>query len=73
MSSKDTYKGRTLSQLYSGLIPKNLCSKHQHSSKLSGMLLLGIHLELYRELKNRVSKDKSLELPECIKSLYNTM
>jgi hypothetical protein len=60
LGETDTIDGKTLSEMFPDLIPNRLCAliNHRHLSKLSGLLLYTIHMELFRELKTLAENGK---------------
>jgi len=69
MKETDKYKGKTLSELFPNLIPSNLCKKHTHLTKLSGLLLYTMHMELFSEIKE-LAQNKQLT-DEQLKQIQN--
>jgi hypothetical protein len=54
----ETIQGKTLSELFPELIPANLCKKHTHLTKLSGLLLYVMHMEIFNEIKTLAENGK---------------
>jgi hypothetical protein len=53
--------GKTLSDIFQELIPAKLCKKHQHLSKLTGLLLYAMHMEIANEMFSLAKEGKLTE------------
>jgi len=53
--------GKTLSDLFSELIPANLCKRHMHLRKLTGLLLYAMHMEIADEIFSLAKEGKLTE------------
>jgi len=53
--------GKTLSELFSELIPAKLCTKHIHLNKLTGLLLYAMHMEIADEVFSLAKEGKLTE------------
>ncbi len=53
--------GKTLSDMFPELIPANLCRKHIHLSRLTGLLLHAIHTEIANEIFSLAKEGKLTE------------
>jgi hypothetical protein len=53
--------GKTLSDIFQELIPAELCRKHQHLSKLTGLLLYAMHMEIANEVFTLAKEGKLTE------------
>ena len=53
--------GKTLSELFPELIPANLCKKHMHLNKLTGLLVYAMHTEIADEIFSLAREGKLTE------------
>lgn len=67
LKENDKINKKTLTQLFPELIPSNLCNKHTHLSRLSGLLLYTMHMLIFKEVKAKA--EHGLLTKEQIKQL----
>jgi len=58
LKENDKHERKTLTELFPELIPSNLCRKHAHLAKLSGLLLYTMHMQIFGEIQQLAQEGK---------------